>query len=123
MNDGKKRVLVVDDSSVTAKQLKLVIEELSGYTVVGHAKDGVEALRMYKELAPDVVCMDIVMPRMDGLEAMRSLLKMDEKVKVVMISSLGGSRDKVIEALRLGAKTIIAKPFEPSQVRNALDSV
>lgn len=118
-----KRVLLVDDSTMSAKQLEKVVTELSGYEVIGHAKNGAEALRMFNELGPDIVCMDIVMPLMDGLQALRSLLQINPDAKVVMISSIGGARDKVVEALRLGAKTVIAKPFEADNIRKAFQSL
>ncbi len=113
------KVLVVDDSIVMARQLtKLLLD--AGYEVVGHANNGVEALKLYAALSPDVVLMDIVMPTMDGIEALRALVKQDPKARVVVISSLGGVGSKVETAFRLGACGIVTKPFESAQVCAAL---
>ncbi|MCW5828300.1 MAG: response regulator [Deltaproteobacteria bacterium] len=118
-----KRVLLVDDSVTTAKQLESIIVGLNGFEIVGHAKNGAEAVKMYKSLTPDIVCMDIVMPLMDGLQATRAILQLDQNAKVVMISSLGGVGDKVVEALKVGAKDVIAKPFEPEKIKQTLTSL
>ncbi len=118
-----RRVLVVDDSIAIARQLTGLVESFGGYEVVGHAKNGAEAIKMYKTLAPDVVLMDIVMPMMDGIQSLRTLLRLDPEAQVVMISSMGGVGDKVEESLRLGAKSVIAKPFDPDQIRAALDKL
>lgn len=122
MADSKK-VLLVDDSITTAKQLEQIISGFAGYEIVGHAKNGAEAVKLYKTLSPDVVCMDIVMPLMDGLQATRAILQFDQNAKVVMISSLGGVGDKVVEALKVGAKNVIAKPFEPEKIQATLEAL
>ena len=114
---AKTRVLVVDDSAITARQLAQIISELGDFEVVGHALNGAEGIKLYEELSPDVVCMDVVMPVMDGLQATRALLRLDPAAKVIVVSSVGGSRDTVVEATRLGAKSVIAKPFDDDTVR------
>jgi two-component system chemotaxis response regulator CheY len=83
----RPRILLVDDSRATARQLARVIEELQAYEVVGHAVNGAEALVKYEELKPDLVCMDLVMPVMGGIEAIRSLLQLDAAARVVVVSS------------------------------------
>ncbi len=118
-----KKVLLVDDSITTAKQLEQIISGFAGYQVVGHAKNGAEAVKLYKTLTPDMVCMDIVMPLMDGLQATRAILQSDPNAKVVMISSLGGVGDKVVEALKVGAKNVIAKPFEADKIKATLEAL
>jgi two-component system chemotaxis response regulator CheY len=118
-----RRVLVVDDSIAIARQLTGLVEGFGGYEVVGHARNGAEAIKLYKTLAPDVVLMDIVMPMMDGIQSLRTLLRLDPEAQVVMVSSMGGVGDKVEESLRLGAKSVIAKPFDPDQIRAALDKL
>jgi len=118
-----RRVLIVDDSLTTADQLKRIVEGLNGYTVVGHAKDGIEALALYRSLQPDIVCMDLIMPRMDGLQATRAIVQLDPQARVAVISSMGGVQDKVNEALRMGARTVITKPFHPEQIRQVLESL
>lgn len=120
---GTKTVLLVDDSNVTAKQLAQIIDGLDGYEVVARAANGAEAVQLYKSLTPDLVCMDIVLPVLDGIKAMQSILSFNPEAKVVVISSLGGSRDTVLAALRAGAKNVIAKPFESDAVRAVLDAL
>lgn len=120
MADKQKRVLLVDDSAIVASQLSAMIERTAGYEVAGRAKSGVEALKLYRELKPDVVLMDIVMPDMDGISALRSILATDRSAHVVMVSSVGGVAEKVTECLRLGAKGVVSKPFDEDVLTRAL---
>jgi len=115
-----KKVLVVDDSLSVARQLEKIIAESGDFTCVGHAKDGAEAIKMNHTENPDIICMDMNMPGMDGLTALRSLVVLDKDVKVVMVTSLGGVGDKFTEALKLGAKNVISKPFESETVLQIL---
>ncbi|MEE8408871.1 MAG: response regulator [Myxococcota bacterium] len=116
-------VLIVDDSSYASKQLGQVIESIAGFAVIGYATNGAEAVQLYQELTPDVVCMDIVMPILDGLQALRAIKKIDGEAKVVIVTSVGTRGEKRDEALRLGAKSVISKPFEASSVRSVLESL
>jgi two-component system chemotaxis response regulator CheY len=118
-----RKVLVVDDSIAIARQLTKLVEGFGEFEVVGHAKNGAEAIKMYRAMEPDLVLMDIVMPMMDGIQSLRTLLKVDPNVRVVMISSLGGVGSKVEEAIRLGARNVISKPFEPDKIRTILDKI
>jgi two-component system chemotaxis response regulator CheY len=115
-----KKVLVVDDSLSVARQLEKIISESGEFTCVGHAKNGAEAIKMNHAEDPDIICMDMNMPGMDGLTALRSLSMLDKEVKVVMVTSLGGVVDKFTEALKLGAKNVISKPFEADVVLKIL---
>lgn len=115
-----KKVLVVDDSLSVARQLEKILNESGDFSCVGHAKNGAEAIKMNHSENPDVICMDMNMPGMDGLTALRSLVVLDKEVKVVMVTSLGGVGDKFAEALKLGAKNVISKPFEADTVLNVL---
>lgn len=115
-----KRVLVVDDSISVARQLEKIISDSGEFEMVGHAKNGMEAIKMHQTIHPDIVCMDMNMPGMDGLTALRSLVALDRNVKVVMVTSLGGVGDKFAESLKLGARKVISKPFEAESVLNAL---
>ncbi len=115
-----KKVLVVDDSLSVARQLEKIISESGDMTCVGHAKNGAEAIKMNHTEDPDIICMDMNMPGMDGLTALRSLVVLDKAVKVVMVTSLGGVGDKFTEALKLGAKNVISKPFEAANVLQIL---
>ena len=115
-----KKVLVVDDSLSVARQLEKIISDSGEFTCVGHAKNGAEAIKMNHAENPDIICMDMNMPGMDGLTALRSLSMLDKEVKVVMVTSLGGVGDKFTEALKLGAKNVISKPFEADNVLKIL---
>jgi two-component system, chemotaxis family, chemotaxis protein CheY len=111
------RVLIADDSIAAAHQITELLERLGGYEVVGHAKDGAQAVRLFKTLKPEIVLMDILMPMMDGIQSLRTIIKLDPGAKVVMVSAMGGVSKKVEEAVRLGALSVISKPFEPEKVR------
>lgn len=115
-----KRVLIVDDSISVARQLEKIVTGSGEFQVVGHAKNGLEALKMHQTEKPDVILMDMNMPQMDGLTALRTLMAVDSKVKVIMVTSLGGVGDKYTEALRLGARNVISKPFEAETVLQML---
>ena len=86
-----KKVLVVDDSLSVARQLEKIIGESGDFTCVGHAKNGAEAIKMNHSEDPEIICMDMNMPGMDGLTALRTLTVMDKEVKVVMVTSLAHS--------------------------------
>ncbi|KAF0221741.1 MAG: two-component system chemotaxis family response regulator [Geobacteraceae bacterium] len=115
-----KKVLVVDDSISVARQLEKIIADSGDFEMAGHAKNGMEAIKMHQALHPDIVCMDMNMPGMDGITALRSLVALDRNVNVVMVTSLGGVGDKFTESLKLGARTVICKPFEAETVLKAL---
>ena len=115
------RILVVDDSIVAAQQISGVLNDIPDYEVVGHARNGAEALKLYGQLSPDVVMMDLVMPVMDGLQALRALRGMDAAVRVIVVSSVGGVESKVTEALRFGAAAVVVKPFEADKVKEAIE--
>lgn len=115
-----KKVLIVDDSIAVARQMEKIVVECGEFEVVGQGKNGMEAIKLYQSLHPDIVCMDMNMPVMDGLTALRTLVALDKNVKVVMITSLGGAGDKFTEAIKLGARNVISKPFEPANVLKIL---
>lgn len=117
------KVLVVDDSIAIARQLTKMVESFGGYQVVGHAKNGAEAVKLFKTLSPDIVLLDIVMPMMDGLQSLRTLMRLDPEAKVIVISSVGGVGQKVEEAIRLGARSVVSKPFEEDKVKAVLERV
>jgi len=117
------RVLVVDDSLAAGRQLERILSEDADHEVIGQVKNGAEAVKRYAADRPDLVVMDIVMPVMDGLSALRAILATDPDAKVVMISSVGGVGEKVAEALRLGARAVVSKPFEPDDVLATIDRV
>ena len=93
-----------------------------GYEIVGEACDGREATEMYSELSPDLVTMDIVMPNVGGIEALKEIRSADPEAKVVMISALD-QREPLMEALKLGAVDYVVKPFEKDRVEEAMKRV
>jgi two-component system chemotaxis response regulator CheY len=119
----KKRVLLVDDSTVIIQQLQKILEGSGMFEVVGHAKNGIEGIKLYTSLKPDIVCMDLIMPVMDGLQAIRSIMSMDKDAKIVVISSAAGVGEKTLEAIRFGAKNIISKPFEHEKIIDILKTL
>ena len=118
-----KKVLIVDDSISVARQLERIVTGSGLYQVVGHAKNGAEAIKMKLSTRPDIICMDLNMPVMDGLTALRTLMTLDPHAKVVMVTSLGGVGNKFTEALKHGAKNVISKPFEADRVLEVLGSL
>lgn len=115
----KARVLIADDASFMRQMIREIIEP-EGYEVVGEATNGMEAVELYLELQPDLVTMDIVMPKRSGIEAVRGILAEDPQARVVMCSALG-QETLVMEALQAGAKNFIVKPFKPEAVLSTLD--
>lgn len=116
-------VLIVDDSLAIARKLQRALEASEKYSVAGTAIDGAEAIARYRELRPDVVLMDLVMPKMDGLTAIRMIRSFDPEANIIVLSSIAGMSDKVEEALRFGAKQVLAKPFSEEDVVRTLDQV
>ena len=102
------RFLIVDDSLFQRKNLGKFVKQL-GSEVVGEAANGMEAIALYQKLSPDMVLMDLVMPEMEGIDAVEKLLEFDEDAKIIVVSSLGYS-EIVDKALSLGAKQFITKP-------------
>jgi two-component system chemotaxis response regulator CheY len=110
----KPKVLVVDDAIFMRKMIAEILVE-NGMEVVGEADNGSSAVELYKELKPDLVTMDIIMPEMNGIDAMRQIMDADSQAKIVMCSALG-QQALVQEALAAGAKDFLIKPFNPSRV-------
>ncbi|MEG2254466.1 MAG: response regulator [Vagococcus sp.] len=114
-----KTVLVVDDAVFMRMKLKDVLEK-NNYHVIAEAKNGVEAIASYKAKRPDFVLMDIVMPEMDGMEALKRIRKLDPDAKVIICSAMG-QQNIVLEAVREGAIDFIVKPFEDDRLIKSLD--
>ncbi len=115
-----KRVLIVDDSIAVARQLEKIVSSDEEFEVVGQGRNGAEAIKLCQQQKPDIVCMDMNMPVMDGLTALRNLMQLTPDLDVVMVTSLGGVGDKFTEALKLGAKDVLSKPFEKESVLTML---
>jgi len=117
----KGRVLIADDASFMRQMIREIIEP-EGYEVVGEATDGVQAVELFEEMKPDLVTMDIVMPKRSGIDAVKAILANHGEAKVVMCSALG-QETLVMEALQAGAKDFIVKPFKPDSVLETLQKV
>ena len=115
------RVLVVDDAAFMRKVVGDALTG-SGHEVIGEAGDGVEAREQFQQLRPDAVTLDITMPEMDGLSALREIIAIDPKARVVMCSALG-QESKVLEAVKAGAKDFVVKPFQPERIVAAINKV
>jgi len=114
-------VLICDDAVFMRTMISDILEE-SGYEIVGQAESGVQAIERYKALRPDLVTMDIVMPDMGGIDAVREIVKLDPEAKVLMCSAMG-QQALVVEAIQAGAKDFVVKPFQPSRVLEAVQRV
>jgi two-component system chemotaxis response regulator CheY len=117
----KYKVLVVDDAIFMRKMISEILEE-NGMEVVGESDTGSGAVERYKELRPDLVTMDIIMPEMNGIDAVRQIMEADSTAKIVMCSALG-QQALVQEAIAAGAKDFLIKPFNPSRVVEVLNKV
>lgn len=116
-----KKVLIVDDQVFMRFALKAMLEK-SGYQVVGEAENGEVGVDKYKILSPDIVTMDITMPVMTGIEALKEILQYDPQARIVMVSAMGHERF-VKEAIMLGAKYFIVKPFKEDQVLETINKI
>lgn len=114
-------VLIVDDAAFMRMMIKDILSK-NGLEVAGEAENGQIAVDKFKELKPDLVTMDITMPEMDGIAALKQILSTDGKAKVVMCSAMG-QQQMVIEAIQAGAKDFIVKPFKPERVIEAITKV
>lgn len=114
-------ILIVDDDAFMRATLKDVISK-GGFSVVGEAINGKDAVDKFQKLNPDIVTMDITMPEMDGLEALKAIMGLNAKAKVIMVSAIG-QQANVLEAVKTGAKDFIVKPFQPDRVIDALKKV
>lgn len=114
-----KTVLIVDDSELTRSMLKDILVP-AGYEVIGQAEDGQLGYEAYKRLKPDFVTMDITMPNVNGIQALRMIREYDKDAIVVMCSAMG-EQFMVIEAIKAGAKEFIVKPFTEEEALKAID--
>ena len=112
------RVLVVDDAAFMRMMVKDILSK-NGYEVVGEAENGMKAVEKFAELRPDLVTMDITMPELDGISAVKAIKKIDPKAKIVMCSAMG-QQAMVIEAIQAGARDFIVKPFQADRVLEAV---
>ena len=114
-------VLVCDDAIFMRTMISDILSQ-AGFEVVGEAESGVQAVEKYRALKPDLVTMDIVMPDMGGIEAVREIYKDHPDAKILMCSAMG-QQALVVEAIQAGAKDFVVKPFQPSRVLEAVQGV
>ncbi len=112
------RVLIVDDAAFMRMMIKDILEK-NGYEIVGEASNGLKAVELYKAEKPDVVTMDITMPDMDGIEAVKAIKGFDPAAKIIMCSAMG-QQTMVMDAIRSGARDFIVKPFQAERVLEAI---
>ncbi|WEK56179.1 MAG: response regulator [Candidatus Cohnella colombiensis] len=112
------RILIVDDAAFMRMMIRDILSK-NGYEVVGEAQDGAQAIEKFKELHPDLITMDITMPEMDGITALKEIRKLDTNAKVIMCSAMG-QQAMVIDAIQAGAKDFIVKPFQADRVIEAI---
>ena len=116
-----RTVLIADDAVFMRTMLSDILSN-AGFSVVGQAQTGAEAVEKYKELQPDLVTMDIVMPDMGGIEAVRKIVAEYPDAKILMCSAMG-QQSLVVEAIQAGARDFVVKPFQPSRVLEAVQRV
>ena len=115
------KILLVDDAAFMRMMVKDTLTK-AGYTDLYEAADGLQAVETYAEIQPDLVIMDITMPNMDGLEALKAIKGKDPNAVVVMCSAMG-QESMVIEAIKPGAKDFIVKPFKPDRILKTVSSI
>lgn len=114
-----KKVLIVDDAAFMRMMIKDILVK-NGFEVVGEAADGAQAVDKYAELKPDLVTMDITMPEMDGIQALKAIKESDPSATIIMCSAMG-QQAMVIDAISAGAKDFIVKPFQADRVIEAIE--
>jgi two-component system chemotaxis response regulator CheY len=115
------KVLIVDDAAFMRMMLKNIIEK-SGHEVVGEAENVPMAVELYKSAKPDLVTMDITMPKLSGIEGVKQIMEMDPKANIIMVSAMG-QQAMVMEAIKAGAKDFIVKPFQQERIIKAVEKV
>ncbi len=112
-------ILIVDDAAFMRLNLKNIIKDMD-LEIVGEAENGKEGIKKYNELKPDLVTMDITMPVMDGIEALKKIIETDSEAKIVVCSAMG-QQNMVVQAVEAGAKDFVVKPFDGDRIKNALN--
>ena len=116
-----KNILICDDAAFMRMMIKDILTK-NGYNIVGEAENGAKAVEKYNELKPDLVLMDITMPEMDGIEALKKIKAADPNASLIMCSAMG-HQAMVIESIQSGAKDFIVKPFQADRVLEAVQKV
>lgn len=113
------KILIVDDAAFMRMMIKDILSK-NGFEIAGEAADGAQAVQMYQETQPDLVTMDITMPEMDGIMALKEIKKQNPQAKIIMCSAMG-QQAMVIDAIQAGAKDFIVKPFQADRVLEAIN--
>ena len=116
-----KNILICDDAAFMRMMIKDILTK-NGYNIVGESENGAKAVEKYAELKPDLVLMDITMPEMDGIEALKKIKAADANASIIMCSAMG-QQAMVIESIQSGAKDFIVKPFQADRVLEAVQKV
>ncbi len=116
-----KKILIADDAAFMRMMIKNILEK-NGYTIVGEAENGKQAVDLYVETNPDLVTMDITMPEMNGLEAVKAIRAKDSNANIIMCSAMG-QQAMVMEAIQAGAKDFVVKPFQQDRLLQAVERV
>jgi len=116
-----KRILLVDDSKVSRSSLKDILIK-NGYEVAGEAGNGKAAVEQYGELQPDLVLMDVIMPEMDGVEALKKIKALDPDARIIMLAAVG-QQAMVMEAIQIGAVDFVVKPFQADRILESVKKV
>ena len=116
-----KKILVVDDAAFMRMMIKDILGK-NGYEVVGEAENGARAVEKFRELNPDLVIMDITMPEVDGIQAVKEIKSISKDAKIIMCSAMG-QQAMVIESIQAGARDFIVKPFQAERVIEAVKKV
>ena len=117
----KVKLMIVDDSVIIRQAIQKYLKDLN-IEVVGNAEDGKTALEVFNNTKPDVVTLDITMPEIDGLTVLEEMLKIDNSVKVMVVTALS-DKSTGLKAIKLGAKSFLPKPFTPEKLRESFERV
>lgn len=115
------KILIVDDSRTSRKILRNILEE-AGHEIVEEAVDGQDGIDKYKQFKPDIVTLDITMPVLDGLDALKGIKEFDKSAKVIMVTA-AGQQNKMVEAIKLGASEFVTKPFEKEVILKLIEKI
>ena len=115
------KILIVDDSRTSRKILRTILEG-AGHEVIGEAVDGVDGVNKFQELTPEITTLDITMPNMDGLEALKEIKKLNANAKIIMVTA-AGQQSKMVEAIKSGASEFVTKPFEASEITGLIEKM
>ncbi len=115
------KILIVDDSRTSRKILRTILEN-AGHEVIGEAVDGADGVNKFQELSPEITTLDITMPNMDGLEALKEIKKINANAKIIMVTA-AGQQSKMVEAIKSGASEFVTKPFEADEITGLIDKM